>query len=82
VRVVDRLEVLGLVERSTDPEDRRIWRLVLTPAAESVLRDIDRYRVKLHHVMADGIDPAVLSAMLVGLSQMRENLNSGRRLHE
>jgi hypothetical protein len=32
--------------------------------------------------MADGIDPAVLSAMLVGLSQMRENLNSGRRLHE
>jgi MarR family transcriptional regulator for hemolysin len=82
VRVVDRLEALGLVERSTDPEDRRIWRLVLTPAAESVLRDIDRYRVKLHHVMADGIDPAVLSAMLVGLSQMRENLNSGRRLHE
>ena len=81
-RVVDRLEALGLVERYTDPEDRRIWRLVLTPAAGSVLRDIDRYRVKLHHVMANGIDPAVLNAMLVGLSRMRENLNSGRRLHE
>ncbi len=81
-RVVDRLEALGLVERSTDPEDRRIWRLVLTPAAESVLRDIDRYRVKLHHIMANGIDSGILSVMLVGLSQMRENLNGNRRLHE
>jgi len=32
--------------------------------------------------MANGIDPGILSVMLVGLSQMRENLNGNRRLHE
>src|SRR5262245_12886207 len=37
-RLVDRLEALGLVKRCTDPNDRRIWRLQLTPAAAPVLR--------------------------------------------
>jgi MarR family transcriptional regulator, transcriptional regulator for hemolysin len=30
-RLVDRLEELGLVKRCADSEDRRIWRLRLTP---------------------------------------------------
>src|SRR5262245_66044448 len=36
-RLVDRLEAQGLVARCTDPKDRRIWRLRLTPAPEPVL---------------------------------------------
>src|SRR6266481_5280797 len=43
-RLVDRLEALGLVTRRTDPDDRRIWRLRLTPAAAPVLRDVTRCR--------------------------------------
>jgi MarR family transcriptional regulator, transcriptional regulator for hemolysin len=78
-RLIDRLEEQGLVERRADPEDRRIWRLRLTPAAAPVLRDIKRYRARLHEVMTRGIDPKVLSAMAAGLAQMKANLSTGRR---
>jgi MarR family transcriptional regulator, transcriptional regulator for hemolysin len=77
-RLVDRLEELGLVKRCIDPEDRRIWRLRLTPAAAPLLRDIKRFRAKLHGVMTKGIDPAVLDAMTTGLRQIKENVSSQR----
>src|SRR3977135_373805 len=37
-RLVDGLEAQGLVERCTDPADRRIWRLRLTPGPAPVTR--------------------------------------------
>ena len=74
-RLVDRLEAQGLVERCTDPKDRRIWRLRLTRAAAPVLRDIKRYRAEVRALMTEGIDPAVLKAMVVGLRQMKKNLS-------
>ena len=77
-RLIDRLEELGLVKRCTDPEDRRIWRLRLTPAAAPFVRDIRRLRAKLHSVMTKGIEPAVLDAMTAGLRQMKENASSER----
>jgi MarR family transcriptional regulator, transcriptional regulator for hemolysin len=75
-RLVDRLEAQGLVERCADPEDRRIWRLRLTPAAALVLRDIKRYRAEVRTLMTKGVNPAVLKAMVVGLRKMKENLGS------
>lgn len=81
-RLIDRLEELGLVERRADLNDRRIWRLRLTPAAAPVLSDLHRYRTKLHGLMTRGIDPAVLDAMTTGLRRMKTNLTSSRRLTE
>ena len=78
-RLVDRLESQGLVERRTDPMDRRIWRLQLTPRAQPVLREIKQYRTRLRDIMTKEIDPSVLDSVLVGLRQMKENLNSSRR---
>jgi len=75
-RLVDRLEALGMIRRCPDPEDRRIWRLRLTPAAAPVLREIKHLRAKLHNVMTKGIDRAVLDAMAIGLRQMKENVSS------
>lgn len=40
VRLIDRLEEAGLVERRLDPRDRRVWRLYLTPSAAPVLERI------------------------------------------
>ena len=80
-RLVDSLEARGLVERGVDPDDRRVWRLRLTPAAAPLLGDIKRYRARLHSVMTRGIDPAVLEDMTVALHQMKENV-SARRLVE
>ena len=78
-RLVDRLEAQGLVERRHDALDRRIWRLQLTSAAQPVLREIRQYRTRLRDIMTREIDPAVLDALLTGLRQMKENLNSSRR---
>ena len=81
-RLVDRLEAAGLVERCADPEDRRIWRLRLTRAAAPILREIKRCRAKLHEAMTKDMDPAALQAMLVGLRQMKSNLDTKRRRDE
>jgi MarR family transcriptional regulator, transcriptional regulator for hemolysin len=74
-RLVDRLEAQGLVERCTDPNDRRIWRLRLTPAAAPVLRDIKRYRAEVRSLMTQGVSPAVLKATIAGLRKMKKNLS-------
>ena len=79
-RLVDRLEALGLIKRSTDAEDRRIWRLRLTPAARPVLRDIKRCRKKLYGIMTRGIDAARMRALQHGLRKMKQNIASTRRL--
>ncbi len=73
-RLIDRLEASGLVERRSDPEDRRIWRLALTPRAQPYLREIDRYRAELRALITQDIDPEVLEAMQIGLRKMKDNL--------
>jgi MarR family transcriptional regulator, transcriptional regulator for hemolysin len=77
-RLIDRLEELGLVKRCPDPEDRRVWRLRLTPGAAPLLGEIKRFRTKLHSVMTNGIEPAVLDAMIIGLRQIKKNVSSRR----
>jgi MarR family transcriptional regulator, transcriptional regulator for hemolysin len=78
-RLVDRLEAQGLVERCSDPDDRRIWRLRVTPAAEPVLREIKQFRVQLYRVMTEGVDPAEIDALASGLQRMKENVSRQRR---
>jgi DNA-binding MarR family transcriptional regulator len=75
-RLVDRLEDLGLVKRCADPEDRRMWRLQLTPAAAPLVRDIKTLRAKLFLVATKGINTSVLGTMARGLRQMKENVSS------
>jgi MarR family transcriptional regulator for hemolysin len=73
-RLVDRLEELGLVKRCADPEDRRIWRLQLTPAAMPLLREVGRFRAKLRSVMTKGLDPQTVDLIIAGLRTMKANL--------
>jgi DNA-binding MarR family transcriptional regulator len=79
-RLIDRVEALGLVKRHEDPTDRRIWRLRVTPAAASALRDSECYQAELDELIIKGVDSAVLDLMIVGLRKMKANLSSGRRL--
>ena len=78
VRLIDRLEEMGLVKRCSDPGDRRAWRLRLTPAAAPILREIRRARAKLHLEITRGVEPDRLDAMSRGLRQMKENLSEWR----
>jgi MarR family transcriptional regulator for hemolysin len=79
-RLIDRIEALGLVKRHEDPTDRRIWRLRVTAAAASALRDWKCYQAELDELIVKGVDSTVLDLMIVGLRKMKENLSSGRRL--
>ena len=46
-RLVDRLEARELLERRPDPNDRRIRRLHLLPAAQSIIAKIETYKADL-----------------------------------
>lgn len=73
-RLVDRLEASGLIERRPDPDDRRIWRLSLTPKSASILKQIAAFRRELHDEMAQGLDAPSLDALVKCLQRMRANL--------
>ena len=74
VRLVDRLERHGLVERRMDPKDRRIRRLHLTGAAFPILDEIKRNRVELNAQIAKGIDRQTLAALTNGLLKIKANM--------
>ncbi len=76
-RMVDRLAEAGLVERRSDPADRRAWRLHLMPGAYPLLEQL---RVLGDEVVAEavvGIESARLEAAIAALNAVRINL-SGR----
>jgi MarR family transcriptional regulator for hemolysin len=79
-RIVDRLMAHGLVVRQTDPEDRRINRLFLTPAAHPVL---ERLGAMGEAVMADalaGLDDATIGLLSVHLTTIKGNLKACHKL--
>lgn len=73
-RLIDRLEVRGMVERRPDARDRRIWRLHLRAAAYPVLREIDLQRAEMTRMVSDGIDDDTLDTMIEALLRMKSIL--------
>ncbi len=74
VRILDKLEAGGLIERRPHPSDRRIWNLFLTEQAHPVLA---RMRELGDHTRAEalhGIDPATQAQLMQSLTIMRKNL--------
>jgi DNA-binding MarR family transcriptional regulator len=78
-RLVDKLEARGLVKRSPDPGDRRIWRLALTPKAKPILKQIEVRRDELRRVLVAGIERSTLAALTDGLLAMKANLTAESR---
>jgi MarR family transcriptional regulator for hemolysin len=73
-RLLDRLCDAGLIERRSDPKDRRAKRLFLTPAARPLL---DRLHVIGETLMTDvlaGLDDATIAVMLEKLGRVKDNL--------
>lgn len=75
-RLIDRLEMRGLVERRGDPADRRIRRLHLLPAAQPILDEIARYREELTEVILSGMDSAVRDQLVEALLHIKNNLTA------
>jgi DNA-binding MarR family transcriptional regulator len=78
-RLVDKLEGRGLVKRSPDPRDRRIWRLALTPKAKPILKQIEIHRDELREVLVAGIERSTLATLTDGLLAMKANLTAEDR---
>jgi len=81
-RLIDRLEAAGLVKRCADPNDRRIRRLHLLPAAEPVLAHINRYRQEIYDELAEGVDPAAWACAGEVLHHMKNKLTADSADHD
>jgi len=73
-RLVDRLEVRGLVERRADPSDRRIKRLHLLPAAKPILETINEARDLMSARITAGLDEKTRNTVIDALLVVKENL--------
>ncbi|MGS2615859.1 MarR family transcriptional regulator [Micromonospora sp. LZ34] len=66
-RLCDRLEAIGLLRRVADPRDRREVRLVPTPAAENLLRELTERRHQAVQAVLDRMPGRVQHELLFGL---------------
>jgi DNA-binding MarR family transcriptional regulator len=81
-RLIDRLEASGHVKRCADPNDRRIHRLHLLPAAEPVLARITQYREQTQSALAEAVDPEAWAAALKVLHHMKDKLTAENAAHD
>jgi MarR family transcriptional regulator for hemolysin len=73
-RLVDRLCDNGLIERRADPNDRRVKRLYLTPAARPLLERIAQQVEELAETVLAGLDAKAIELVLGHLGLARDNL--------
>jgi DNA-binding MarR family transcriptional regulator len=73
-RMVDRLSESGLVERRSDPIDRRAWRIHLTDKAQPVVAELKRLSDRFLDDVLAGIAPSEQAAVLSVLERVRANI--------
>jgi MarR family transcriptional regulator for hemolysin len=74
VRILDRMEQDGWIERRPDPQDRRAWRLQLKPAAAPVLKRILTVADRARAESLTGLDPSERDALMSLLERIHANL--------
>lgn len=74
VRIVDRMEADGLLERRADPGDRRARRLYLTSKAKPLLKQIWRLAELTRAETFSGITARDRNAFMAALEQMHRNV--------
>ena len=73
-RIVDRLEDAGLVERVSDPTDRRAWRLQVTANAQPLIEKLKGIGAELVADALAGIEPGDVEITRQVLARVRENV--------
>ncbi len=74
-RHVDRMEAAGFVERSPDPQDRRVHLLNLTDKGKSLLPGMRLIAQKIFEDAQDGLSESERAVLLKGLEQVVSNLS-------
>jgi MarR family transcriptional regulator, transcriptional regulator for hemolysin len=78
VRVVDQLEVAGLIERLRDPEDKRSNCLSLTERGSELVTKIEARLAELRHELFEGIDDAEIETTLNVINRLQDSIASRR----
>lgn len=73
-RIVDRLEEAGLVERKSDPSDRRAWLLELTKRADPLVKQLRGLAREIAEEAMDGIRESKLRELQERLAAIRANV--------
>jgi MarR family transcriptional regulator, transcriptional regulator for hemolysin len=76
VRLLDRLVEHGLVERRSDPRDRRANRLFLTVAGRQLADDLDSLRDAIATDVLQGVPTATVETSLKALRDVKERIKS------
>lgn len=76
VRLLDRLVEHGLVERRSDPRDRRANRLFLTVAGRQLADDLDSLRDAIATDVLQGMPTATVETSLKALRDVKERIKS------
>jgi DNA-binding MarR family transcriptional regulator len=76
VRLLDRLVEQGLVERRSDPRDRRANRLFLTRAGRQLADDLDSLRDAIATDVLQGVPTAALETSLKALRDVKDRIKS------
>jgi len=74
VRVLDRMEKDGWLERRPDPNDRRAYRLFLKPAADPVLTEIIRISDKARGEVLSGLSTEERTQLVALLERIHANM--------
>jgi DNA-binding MarR family transcriptional regulator len=77
VRLLDRLETAGWVERRPDPEDRRVRRLFLTQTARPLMEQFQKLAAATRETALSGLSEGERGQLTALLLKVRGNL-SGR----
>lgn len=73
-RIIDKLQTAGLVERRTDPADRRAYRLHLLPAAAPVLEQVRAIGAGVLEPALIHLKPEEIETLIATLGDLRANL--------
>jgi MarR family transcriptional regulator, transcriptional regulator for hemolysin len=76
VRLLDRLVEQGLVERRSDPRDRRANRLFLTAAGRQLANDLDSLRDAIATDVLQGLPVAALETSLKVLRDVKDRIKT------
>jgi MarR family transcriptional regulator, transcriptional regulator for hemolysin len=76
VRLLDRLVEHGLVERRSDPRDRRANRLFLTVAGRQLADDLDSLRDAIATDVLRGVPTATIETSLKALRDVKERIKT------
>lgn len=73
---LDSLEEADLIERRADEQDRRVWRVYLTPKARPLRRFVATAAAKVNEIAFEGLNQKERAQLIALLQRVRTNLET------